>query len=357
MTSWVAEALESLPELSRELSAGNVTFSHVRELTRVVTPETERAWIDRARGCTSRQVEKLVAGRRPGALPDSPKEAAVERHVLRFEVSGETLVSFREALAKLRRAAGEHLDDDAILLLLTRYVLGGPSDDGRARYQVVLDVCSDCQRMRQVADGELVEVSQAAAEMARCDAQWLASAHVGTAAAGGGSEGSANANVHGAAQGAAKATQDVTPAVRRAVLRRDHHRCQVPGCSHATWVDVHHIDARADGGGHEATNLLTLCGAHHRAIHEGTLSVTKAANGDLLFTHADGAQYGELPIAPVAVLQARAFRALRGLGFGERDVRSALSRVLQTLPPDTDLETVVRRCLELLTERAWTKAS
>src|SRR6185503_4907369 len=180
----VAEALESLPELSRELSAGNVTFSHVRELTHVVTPETERAWIDRARGCTSRQVEKLVAGRRPGALPDSPKEAAVERHVLRFEVSGETLVSFREALAKLRRAAGEHLDDDAILLLLTRYVLGGPSDDGRASYQVVLDVCSDCQRMRQVADGELVEVSQAAAEMARCDAQWLASAHVGTAAAG-----------------------------------------------------------------------------------------------------------------------------------------------------------------------------
>ena len=35
------------------------------------------------------------------------------RHVLRFEVSGEALASFREAMTKLRREAGEALDDDA----------------------------------------------------------------------------------------------------------------------------------------------------------------------------------------------------------------------------------------------------
>ena len=60
--------------------------------------------------------------------------------------SGETLATFREAVAKLRREAGQHLDDDATLLLLGRHVLVGPADDGRASYQVAIDICEDCRR-------------------------------------------------------------------------------------------------------------------------------------------------------------------------------------------------------------------
>lgn len=341
----VAEALEKLPELSRQLGEGAISFSQARELTRVATPETERAWLDRARGCTSRQVEKLVSGRRPGALPDSPADSQLVRHVLRFEVTGETLASFREAVAKLRRDAGGHLDDDAVLLLLARHVLAGPVDEGRSSYQVALDICEQCQRAEQLADGETIEVSQAVAEMARCDAQWLPSTHVGPAT----DEATAHLK--------AKATQEVPPAVRRSVLRRDHRRCQVPGCTHATWVDVHHVDTRADGGGHDANNLLTVCAAHHRAVHEGTLILTRSANGAPEFWHADGTAYGELPAAPVAFLQAKAFRALRGLGFGERDSRDALAHALRDVAANADLESIVRRCLEVLTERALTQAS
>src|SRR6185503_27191 len=58
-----------------------------------------------------------------------------------------------------RKGAGQHLDDDAVLLLLARHVLAGPADDGRASYQIAMNVCEDCQRARQLADGELVEVS------------------------------------------------------------------------------------------------------------------------------------------------------------------------------------------------------
>ncbi|HYJ09274.1 MAG TPA: HNH endonuclease, partial [Polyangiaceae bacterium] len=70
-----------------------------------------------------------------------------------------------------------------------------------------------------------------------------------------------------------RAAQDVPPAVRRLVMRRDHGRCVVPGCKHATWVDVHHLQARAEGGAHGPENLITLCGAHHRALHKGRLRV------------------------------------------------------------------------------------
>jgi hypothetical protein len=38
-----------------------------------------------------------------------------------------------------------------------------------------------------------------------------------------------------------RARQSVPPALRRAVLTRDRHRCTAPGCTHATFVDVHHV--------------------------------------------------------------------------------------------------------------------
>ena len=72
----VATALEGLPELARELREGALSFSHVRELTRVATPETEKAWVESAHGATSRQVERLVSGRRPGAPPSAPMKAS-----------------------------------------------------------------------------------------------------------------------------------------------------------------------------------------------------------------------------------------------------------------------------------------
>jgi hypothetical protein len=332
----VAQALEALPELSHQLRDGTLTFSQVRELTRVATPETERIWAESARDRTSRQVERLVSGRPPGSLPDSPARPELIKRVLRFEVSNETYASFREAVAKLRRDAGEHLDDDTTFILLARHVLGGPTDDGRASYQVALDVCEDCQRGRQHADGDLVDVSSHVRGMASCDAQRLPRAHVGQTPT----------------ESPARAKQDVPPAVRREVLRRDHHRCRAPGCAHATFVDVHHVRTRADGGQHDPGNLITLCGAHHRAIHEGTLQIVGDGSAAAEFLHADGTSYGARPSAPVSQVQAQAFRALRGLGFGEREARQALTRALQDSKPGASLETVVRQCLALLTESA-----
>jgi hypothetical protein len=57
---------------------------------------------------------------------------------MRFEVSGEVLATFREAMVKLRRDAGGSLDDDAALLQMARQGLGGPTDCGRASYQVAV---------------------------------------------------------------------------------------------------------------------------------------------------------------------------------------------------------------------------
>ena len=98
-------------------------------------------------------------------------DPTARRHALRFEVSAETLATFREMMARVRRDAGAPLDDDAALLLVARQVLGGPRDEGRASYQVVLTRCEACGRGLQEGRGELVEVDAAVVAMAECDAQ------------------------------------------------------------------------------------------------------------------------------------------------------------------------------------------
>ena len=104
------------------------------------------------------------------------------------------------------------------------------------------------------------------------------------------------------------------------------------------------------------SNLLTLCGAHHEAVHEGRLLIEGCVD-KLVFRHADGTHYGTLPSALIDPVQARALRALRGLGFAEKDVRLALRQALQQLPPHAELELVLRHALQLLTEHAWERAS
>jgi hypothetical protein len=315
------------------------------------------------RGQTAHQVERLVSGHRAGDLPSAPKTAGAERHVLRFEVSGEVLATFREALTKLRRDADGSLDDDAALLLMARQVLGGPVDEGRASYQVAITVCEACQRATQTGGGEAVEVSADVAAMASCDAQILPRAHMGNvdrAHVGRAEHAHVGRAEHAHVRETKlshKATQTIPPAVRRSVLRRDQHRCQVPGCRHATFVDVHHIRPREEGGGHEPENLLTLCSAHHRACHRGALSIEGRAPAALRFRHADGTDYGAAQPPNRADVQLRAFRALRSLGFGERDARLALRQSATHMGENADLEPLLRHAIELLTARAWAKAS
>jgi hypothetical protein len=90
----------------------------------------------------------------------------------------------------------------------------------------------------------------------------------------------------------ARATQTIPPALRRQVVRRDHGCCVVPGCRNATFIDVHHIQPRAEGGQHVADNLVVLCSAHHRAVHRGLLVIAGTVASGLTFTRADGASYG-----------------------------------------------------------------
>jgi hypothetical protein len=123
----------------------------------------------------------------------------------------------------------------------------------------------------------------------------------------------------------------------------------VPGCRNAQFLDVHHVELRSEGGGHDADNLTNLCGAHHRAAHRGELVVSGGVSAGIRFRHADGSDYGQ-SLEPNAVeMQAKAFAALRGLGFREGEVRRALAESCKLGMPEMNIERVVRDALARLT--------
>src|SRR6187399_2604598 len=334
----VADALEELPEIARELQTGAISFSQARELTRVATPSTEKEWLETARGRTVREVEQLVSGHRPGSLPADVTDLRLKKHRLCLELSGEVFATYREAMAKVRRDAGESIDEETAILLLCRQALEGNRDPGRASYQIALTVCESCRRATQQGRGEAIEVGPEVVELAECDGQ-----HIGRVDAHVGAVGVANGRDLVNAE-SVRATQTVPPATRRTVLRRDGGRCRVPGCRHAVFVEPHHIGLRSEGGDHDPENLITLCGAHHRAVHQGRLPITGTASS-ARFAHADGTRYGGVVKPAAADVRARAFLALRGLGFREGDAKRALAKSPNAV---SSIEQVIRQALREL---------
>jgi hypothetical protein len=61
----VAKAIQELPLIKQAFWEGHLSYSKVRELTRIATPETEQRWCEVAPHLTAGQLAKLVtAGRR-----------------------------------------------------------------------------------------------------------------------------------------------------------------------------------------------------------------------------------------------------------------------------------------------------
>ena len=107
----VARALGNLPKLSDAMRRGAVSYSKVRAVTRVATPETEQALLDVAQCGTAAHVEQIVRGwRRVDRTAERTEEKLrQDRRSLRTWVDEDGMVVVRARLtpevgAALRRA-------------------------------------------------------------------------------------------------------------------------------------------------------------------------------------------------------------------------------------------------------------
>jgi hypothetical protein len=259
----VAQALARLPRIEASLGDGVLSFSAVRELTRVATADSEQAWLDAAYGKNLRQIEAMVSGKKPGDRPEDPARPELVNRILRLELSPSAYAAFRQIQAVLADEHGGRLDDSALIETLCRRALEGGAGSERPAHQIAFTVCASCRRGWQNGAGREIEVSSEVLDRARCDAELVGSLE---------------------ASEPARVTSTITPRLRRQVLARDHHGCTAPGCRAARNLDVHHIQFRSDGGGNELSNLLTLCSGHHALLHAGQLIVRGEAPHALEFS-------------------------------------------------------------------------
>ena len=324
----VARALASLPVIEHALAGGQLNFSAVRELTRVATPSTETKWCERALGKNVRQIEELVAGHAIGDDPDDPRAPAAQRHKVTLDLSAEVYARWRQAQTVVADERGEHPDDDAFAteLIEARLEHGTGEPTGRAKHQIMMTLCSHCERGWQEGAGRQISVDAATIERARCDAQYIGSTEDKLPV---------------------RATQDIPPSVVRFVWRRDAGKCQTPGCRSSRGLEIHHIVHRADGGTHEPDNLRLQCSACHSAIHRGTLDVADGvARRPNEPAHARPHSNDDSAFE-VATARVQARDALVGLGWKPAIARASVDEAIAHVgaaPIELVIREALRRC-------------
>jgi len=299
----VAHALKDLPRISDAFRRGSISFSKVRAMTRIATPENEDDLLMIARHGTASHMERLVRQFRTVKRIEA-LEAEEQRHDLRsldwhIDDDGSYVIRARltpeqgervvhaiesamdEATEERRDVSAEESDRlavkpasdavsqrraDALERMADAFVGGSPTVTGGDRCTINLHTTPDTLRDDgETAESELESGARISAETSRrlaCDCgvvHWYD-------------------DEDGSALNVGRRTRSIPPAIRRALQRRDQG-CRFPGCTAHRFVDAHHIVHWADGGETKIDNLVLLCRHHHRLVHEGGYGVRMTAHG------------------------------------------------------------------------------
>ena len=341
----VAHALACLPKISASFSKGEISYSKVRAMTRVATPENEEFLLMIALHGTASHVERAVRqfkrAKRNEAL-DAENERYERRRVTwrlddegsflfygRFSPEqGERIMKAIDAAMDEIEAEGEDVSAetsaepdldkplpcpieqkraDAMERLADAFLCGeGGTVNGGDRCTVHVHTDVDTLRVDgEGAESTLERGGNVSAETSRrlaCDCgvvPWVEGR--GQKVNGGGLPDAVrrgcNPDLHRAGVASldiGRKTRSIPPAIRRALRRRDQG-CRFPGCTAHKYVDAHHVVHWADGGETKLDNLVTLCRHHHRAVHEGGFDVRMDADGQPVFYDRQGRP---IPAAP-----------------------------------------------------------
>src|SRR5437899_7655240 len=314
----VARALGTLPRLAQALALGELSYSKVRALTRVATPETEERLLGVGRSGTAAHVERIVRGwrrvdRNAEARETRRQHASRALHVWQdedgtvvlrgrlapevgalllraLEAARETLYQRGRAEQTATRPADASADPPTraqqqadALALLAETALHQELDPGAPgeRYQVVVHVDAAAladpdQPGQSVLEGG-TRVSAETSRRLACDASRVVMRH----------------DEDGRLLEVGARTRTIPPALRRALHHRDRS-CRFPGCG-LRFGEGHHVRHWAQGGPTTLSNLALLCRRHHRAVHEEGYQLDRQADGELRFRRPDGRPLPEVP--------------------------------------------------------------
>jgi hypothetical protein len=260
----VAHALGALPLIDEQLRIGQLSYSKVRELTRVATPENEARLVELAKGSTAAQLVKICR-----LLEQiQPRDAAAdeERRWLRTrDVAGMVRVEAQlrpEEAARVLAAcdvfAGSAAERADALVTMAEATLRGDQPQ-RPPNEVVIHIDAATLAGNQGDTGIPAETSR----RLLCDAGILPAVD----------------DAEGRTLDLGRKSRTFCGALRRALFVRARGCCEFPGCAHRRYLHAHHVRHWVDGGETKLTNALLVCTAHHALLHEGGFTVVASAEG------------------------------------------------------------------------------
>ena len=334
----VARALDALPLTGAAFSAGQLSWTKVRTITRVASPDDEAVLVDLARHTTGVQLERVVRGmrraRRPAEDAADRQEAAWRmRPRLAYDEDGTLVLTLRlpaekgavvlAALEGLQtqidterqtthatHAARSACDADvpagtpepdgpaftpdpdrpwfegpgpppAILndALVRLDEQAGTARRGRpARLQVLIDPLSGWGRLQ---DGELLPPGslEAVRDQLPRRLRPLTAADL-------------------TAHDAGRADRLPSALLRQFLGAVDGERCRFPGCPRSRSLHAHHVRFWRDGGRTDLANLALVCSRHHTLIHTERYQLVLHPDRRLTVTTAAGVPVPHRPALP-----------------------------------------------------------
>jgi Domain of unknown function (DUF222)/HNH endonuclease len=346
----VARALRTLPVITEQFAAGRLSYSKVRALTRIATPQTEADLVELALPMTASQLDRFAQAHRRVSGAEEEQATAFRRLAWRIEDDGTMSGTFRlppldgAALLKaLRAAAGdlvhphdEGRDKPGDVPAGTSGPEAGGADagdaaasDGEGQKPRVVDTASLADALVAIAESYLAEKIAAAENpdvyqvIVHASADTLPTAREvasqAEAAAGPGrchvEDGPAISvttmqmltceavlswmthDSDGTVLDVGRRSRRPTAAIRRAARERDTCRCRFPGCD-SRRIDLHHVQYWSKGGETKLDNLVSLCKAHHRLVHKNGYLTIAGPGGTFAFYAPDGTLVPACPALP-----------------------------------------------------------
>lgn len=315
----VARALRTLPRTTEAFAQGRLSYSKVRAITRVATPETEQDLVDLALVAPANHVERLVRGLAVAQNLDDVRRQQARRGLRwwwaddgSLRLTGIFTPEDGAVVVDALQAYAERMEDDLDG--------AGPLPEEEA------DGDDPAPRRRRTAADALVEICGAVHPEADDASRWAHAresvVHVdvrdlatppdraaddrgtptGPTLAGGHAlhretarrlacDGGIVVEVdgpRGEPLALGRRTRRPSAALMRALWRRDGG-CRYPGCGRRRYLHAHHVVFWARGGPTTADNLVLLCGGHHRLLHEGEFTLELSGDGTVLVRGPDGA--------------------------------------------------------------------
>lgn len=343
----VARALVAFPALAEGLGRGELSYSHVRAISRVARAGEARLvddLVELARNASVGQVETMVRGLRTVEDNEQPHdEAPTEEY---FSRSWTTSSQWRcharlapedgavvdAAIEALGRAEG--VSAPQALLRMAELALVVLADAGRMprplrgeeRAAVVIHLDAAAVEPETTAigvtrsDATSTDATEAAVEEPPTEEQALGEAATGRAAGRPRSRergrgrpwgriaegpglprhvvmrllcgGRIRPVVHdaeGNVRDLGRSRRVVNERLFRALLVRDCG-CAHPGCESRSGLEAHHVRPWLYGGRTDLANLVLLCGSHHKGLHLGEFSIVPLGRQVFRYFRHDGAE-------------------------------------------------------------------